>query len=76
MTALVSLIKESAVALVKLLVPSQFRKSVAGDVVLITGAGSGLGRILATKMAHLGATIVCVDVNAAENEKTVRQDLD
>lgn len=71
-TALLSIIKDTALGLGKLLAPAYFKKSVAGDVVLITGAGSGLGRILAKKMARLGAVVVCVDINKAENDKTVK----
>lgn len=47
-------------------------KSVEGEVVLITGAGSGLGRLMSEKMAlRHGAKIVCVDVNAEGNAETV-----
>ncbi|KAG9511030.1 Short-chain dehydrogenase/reductase family 16C member 6 [Fragariocoptes setiger] len=38
-------------------------KSVANDVALITGAGSGLGREIALQLARLGATIVAWDIN-------------
>ncbi|KAM5211380.1 epidermal retinol dehydrogenase 2-like [Hipposideros larvatus] len=46
------------------------RKSVAGEIILITGAGSGLGRLLALKFAHLGAVLVLWDINKEENEET------
>lgn len=47
-------------------------KSVEGETILITGAGSGLGRLLSEKLAlRHGAKIVCVDVNAEANADTV-----
>ncbi|KAM5313707.1 epidermal retinol dehydrogenase 2 [Glossophaga mutica] len=48
------------------------RKNVAGEIVLITGAGSGLGRLLALKFARLGAALVLWDVNKEGNEETCR----
>jgi len=46
-------------------------KSVEGEVILVTGAGSGLGRLLSEKLAlRHNAKVVCVDVNASENAKT------
>jgi NAD(P)-dependent dehydrogenase (short-subunit alcohol dehydrogenase family) len=38
-------------------------KSVAGEVVLITGGGSGIGRLMALKLAALGARVVLWDIN-------------
>jgi len=47
-------------------------KSIEGETVLITGAGSGLGRLLSEKLAlRHGAKVVCVDVNAEANAETV-----
>ncbi len=40
-------------------------KAVEGEVVLITGAGSGIGRLMALKFAKLGAQLVLWDVNEA-----------
>ncbi|XP_054446120.1 epidermal retinol dehydrogenase 2-like [Pteronotus mesoamericanus] len=51
------------------------RKNVAGEIVLITGAGSGIGRLLALKFAHLGAVLVLWDVNKTANEETLRMTL-
>ncbi|XP_054713216.1 short-chain dehydrogenase/reductase family 16C member 6-like [Uloborus diversus] len=45
-------------------------KSVKGKVVLITGTGSGLGRLLAVKFAQLDAVIVLVDVQEVKNNET------
>ncbi|XP_032764579.1 epidermal retinol dehydrogenase 2 [Rattus rattus] len=49
---------------------SKPRKNVAGEVVLITGAGSGLGRLLALQFARLGSVLVLWDVNKETNEET------
>jgi len=49
-------------------------KSVEGEVILITGAGSGLGRMLSEKLAlRHGAKIICVDVNGEGNAETVNK---
>ena len=37
----------------------------------ITGTGHGIGKELALKYASLGATVVCWDINEANNEITV-----
>jgi len=54
------------------LFPNKFSKSVDGDNILITGGGSGIGRIMARKLANLGATIITLDVNEKGNDETVR----
>lgn len=38
-------------------------KSVNKEKVVITGGGSGLGRLLALKLSKLGATVVVWDIN-------------
>ncbi|XP_019520078.1 PREDICTED: short-chain dehydrogenase/reductase family 16C member 6-like [Hipposideros armiger] len=48
------------------------KKDVAGEIVLITGAGSGLGRLMATKFASLGAILVLWDINEESNMETCR----
>ncbi|KFO70841.1 Epidermal retinol dehydrogenase 2, partial [Cuculus canorus] len=48
--------------LVFLVVPRR-KKNVSGEIVLITGAGSGLGRQLSLKFARLGAIVVLWDIN-------------
>lgn len=48
-------------------------KSVAGEIVLITGTGHGIGKELALRYASLGATVVCWDVNQQTNEETVSE---
>lgn len=49
------------------------RKNISGEIVFLTGAGSGLGRLMALKFAKLGATIACVDINQSANEGVVRE---
>ncbi|NXJ11434.1 RDHE2 dehydrogenase, partial [Odontophorus gujanensis] len=49
-------------SLVFLFVPKR-KKNVSGEIVLITGAGSGIGRLLSVKFAKLGATLVLWDIN-------------
>lgn len=52
-------------------IPSR-RKNVAGELVLITGAGSGIGRLIALEFARLGATLVLWDINEEGNKETCR----
>lgn len=49
------------------------RKNIRGQNVLITGAGHGLGRELAHKLADEGANLVLVDINEANNEKVYQE---
>lgn len=48
-------------------------KSVAGEIVLVTGAGHGIGREIALKYASLGSTVVCVDINEKGAAETVKE---
>ncbi|XP_040828636.1 short-chain dehydrogenase/reductase family 16C member 6-like [Ochotona curzoniae] len=48
------------------------KKKVSGEIVLITGAGSGLGRLLAIHFAKLGAILVLWDINQEGNMETFR----
>ncbi|KAJ8010909.1 hypothetical protein DPEC_G00080050 [Dallia pectoralis] len=45
-------------------------KSVAGQVCVITGAGSGLGRLFAKEFARRRAVLVLWDINSQSNEET------
>lgn len=45
-------------------------KSVMGEVCVITGAGSGLGRLFALEFARRRATLVLWDINRQSNEET------
>ena len=40
-------------------------------MVLVTGGGSGIGRLMCLRFARLGASVVTWDVNKAGNEETV-----
>ena len=47
--------------------------SVKDEIILITGSGHGIGRELSLQYAALGGNIVCVDINAETNDKTVKE---
>ena len=58
--------------LVKIILPQKmFEKNVTGQVVLVTGGGSGIGRLMCLRFARLGATVVTWDINKLGNEETV-----
>ncbi|HEX2590183.1 MAG TPA: SDR family NAD(P)-dependent oxidoreductase [Rhizomicrobium sp.] len=44
---------------------------IAGKTIIVTGAGSGFGRLVASKAASAGAKVVCGDVNAGSLDETV-----
>ena len=46
---------------------------VAGKVVLVTGAGSGIGRATAKLLVSEGATVIVSDINQAGGQETVAQ---
>ncbi|TMW55540.1 hypothetical protein Poli38472_010422 [Pythium oligandrum] len=51
----------------------QRQKSVKGDVVLVTGGGMGIGRLLALKFARLGAVVIVWDLNQEIGDKVVAE---
>jgi len=48
------------------------RKSVNGQVILVTGAGHGLGKEIAIKLSKLGAVMVLWDIDMSRNERTAK----
>jgi len=48
-------------------------KSVENDIILITGAGHGIGRELALQLGELGAIIVCWDINSESNDAVAKE---
>ena len=44
---------------------------IEGKSIIVTGAGSGFGRLVSENAAALGANITCVDINAAGLEETL-----
>ena len=48
-------------------------KELAGQIILVVGAGSGIGKETAHRLAKEGAHIVCVDLNAAAAELTAAE---
>lgn len=57
---------------VKLFIPKK-RKSVTGEIVLITGAGHGIGRLTAYEFAKLKSKLVLWDINKHGIEETVAE---
>jgi hypothetical protein len=53
------------VGLVVAMIPRRFRyKDISGQIVLVTGAGSGIGKLMAKKLAlNHGAVVVAWDIN-------------
>lgn len=51
---------------------TRLERDVSRDVVLVTGAGHGMGRELALQYSDLGATVVCWDINEQLNLDTVK----
>uniref|UniRef100_A0A3B4B2Q7 Short-chain dehydrogenase/reductase 3 n=1 Tax=Periophthalmus magnuspinnatus TaxID=409849 RepID=A0A3B4B2Q7_9GOBI len=47
-------------------------KPIDGELVLITGAGGGLGRLFAQEFSKHGAEVVLWDINSSANEQTAK----
>jgi len=48
------------------------RKDITGEVMFITGAGSGIGRGMALRFAKCGAVVICTDVNKETADETAQ----
>uniref|UniRef100_A0A8C8ZT70 Estradiol 17-beta-dehydrogenase 11 n=1 Tax=Prolemur simus TaxID=1328070 RepID=A0A8C8ZT70_PROSS len=59
-------------SLVRLFIPRK-RKSVTGEIVLITGAGHGIGRLTAYEFAKLKSKLVLWDINKHGIEETAAE---
>nr|CAH0113314.1 unnamed protein product [Daphnia galeata] len=54
-------------------IPIKYRsKDISGQIALVTGAGGGIGRLLAIGLSNAGCKVVCWDVAKQANEETVR----
>ena len=49
------------------------KKSLVGEVAVITGAGHGLGREFALQLSQLGVKVMCWDINAKTCHETAKQ---
>lgn len=56
---------------IHLFVPMK-KKNISGEVVLITGAGSGIGRLMAQEFAVLDTIVVLWDINQEGMKETAR----
>lgn len=62
-------------AIFRIVVPNKARKFRSDEIVMIVGASRGIGQEIAIQIGgkSRNATVVCVDINAADNENTVRK---
>lgn len=60
-------------SIIKMFIPTKYKmKNIVGEIALVTGGGGGLGRLIALRLANLGAIVVIWDVNKAGTEETVK----
>jgi all-trans-retinol dehydrogenase (NAD+) len=59
---------------IRFLIPYKYRsKDISGELALVTGAGSGIGKSLSKKLAKIGCTVICWDIDEKANEQTVNE---
>ena len=69
----IELLGNLAFRFLSLILPLRPKKDITNDVVLVTGAASGIGQLMAYKFAKQGAKlIVCWDLNQSGNDATVK----
>ncbi|XP_076760443.1 estradiol 17-beta-dehydrogenase 11-like [Xylocopa sonorina] len=60
-------------SIIKSFIPAKYKmKSITGEIALVTGGGGGLGRLIALRLAKLGAIVVIWDINKEGTEETVK----
>ena len=57
------------------IIPTSWKpqKDVSKEIVLITGGGMGIGRLMSLSFAKLGSTVVIWDINGAAAEGVVKE---
>ncbi|CAK5007226.1 unnamed protein product [Meloidogyne enterolobii] len=67
-----TVITSSVLAMIKSILPTKFlpKKSIKGQTILITGSGSGMGRLMAIEFGKLGGRIVLWDIDEKMNLET------
>ncbi|XP_030751720.1 estradiol 17-beta-dehydrogenase 11-like [Sitophilus oryzae] len=60
-------------AIYKFFLPQSYRhqKDLKGEIALVTGGGSGIGRLVALRLGKLGVTVVLWDINVQGLEETI-----